>query len=302
MEMGIPALERPLFFEGQRLTPADLAALQAFDRELRWLHNRSLHGWGVVQGLAVGGERGAQAISIGAGYALDCLGRELVLARTVERTLPPVAAPSTYLVTLSYAEDAALVPRTRAGVCGAGGAVRLPDEPVVRFQDVAATGEGARRPGLDVVLAAVDVAGCRLARSPSTGERDDLRGEQPYVAAGRTPRHGTPWHLWPDEQSPLGVATTVETSVAGFRATPSYQAHVAGEREDPDGKWVVDGYPHVAAAGPTSFELRVALPDGFTAGRAGTVPLNPAGVLDAVHLGRLEHELGWHVVWMGVEG
>ena len=46
----IPILERPAFFSGQRLTAADLDTVQTFHRELRWLHNRSLHSWGIAFG------------------------------------------------------------------------------------------------------------------------------------------------------------------------------------------------------------------------------------------------------------
>jgi hypothetical protein len=301
MQTEFPALERPLFFDGQRLTAADLAAVQAFDRELRWLHNRALHGWGVVQGFAAGGDRRSRAVTVAPGYALDCLGRELVLARDLELAVPPVAAATTWYVTVSYAEDDALAPsETRAGVCGAAGAVRLPDEPVVRFQETSASGEAARRPGLDVVLAIASVSGCRLDAPLSTAAREGVRGEQPYVTAGRTPPGATRWRQWPDASSPLGVATTVETTVAGFRSAPRYQAHVVGERDDA-GTLVVDGYPHVENAAAGSFDLCVTLPRGYTEGAGGWTELNPDGVFDPAYLVDLEQRLGWHVVWMGVE-
>lgn len=177
--------------------------------------------------------------------------------------------------------------------------MRLPDEPVVRFQETTAAGEEARRPGLDVVLATASVAGCKLDAALGSGAREELRGQQPYVASGRTPPGATPWRLWPEDYAPLGVATTVETSVAGFRSTPHYQAHVVGERED-GGKQVIDGYPHVESPSAGSFDLCVVLPTGFTTGTGGWMALNQA-VLDPGSVARLEHELGWHVVWMGVE-
>src|SRR4051812_41853361 len=108
MQSEFPALERPLFFDGERLTAADLAAVQAFDRELRWLHNRTLHGWGVVQGFAATGVRRSRSVTVAPGYALDCRGRELVLGREIELTVPPVAAATTWYVTVSYAEDETL--------------------------------------------------------------------------------------------------------------------------------------------------------------------------------------------------
>jgi hypothetical protein len=300
MQGEFPVLERPLFFPGQRLTAADLVAVQAFDRELRWLHNRALHGWGVVQGYAAAGDRGATTVTVAPGYALDCLGRELVLGRELRLRIPSVAAATSYYLTVSYAEDATLAPsESRAGACGARGAVRLPDEPVVRFRDTNAAGADARRPGLDVVLATASVAGCRLAAPLSAAVREDIRGDQPYVTAGRTPVGGTEWRQWPDDSAPFGVTTTVETSVAGFRTTPRYQAHVMGARDD--GSAVVDGHAHVENAAAGSFDLCVTLPNGRTDGPGGTMEMNPARVLDASYLPVLRDDLRWHVVWMGVE-
>ena len=46
-------VERPAFFNGQRLFDSDLQALEAFNREMRWLHNQSLHQPGIGRGLAV---------------------------------------------------------------------------------------------------------------------------------------------------------------------------------------------------------------------------------------------------------
>ena len=56
--LDIPVLERPAFFDGQQLTAADLEAVQAYHRELLWLHNRGLHNWGIAFGYAVEGKRG----------------------------------------------------------------------------------------------------------------------------------------------------------------------------------------------------------------------------------------------------
>lgn len=53
----IPELKRIQFFNGQRLTAGDMTELQRANRELRWLHNRSLHGWGIGTGYGVAGER-----------------------------------------------------------------------------------------------------------------------------------------------------------------------------------------------------------------------------------------------------
>ena len=138
--LDLPALQRPSFFEGQRLMADDLADVQTYHRELRWLHNRSLHNWGIALGLAVTGKRGEKAVRLQGGVALDCRGRELILSETQELPIPAVAGasdgsgPATYYLTLRYAEDADLVPEIRNGVFGTSAAVRRPEQPLLRVQ------------------------------------------------------------------------------------------------------------------------------------------------------------------------
>ena len=79
-------LERLQFFNGQRLFASDLQQLEAFNREMRWLHNQSLHQAGVGNGLEVTGQKGDREVKIMPGYAIDALGREIVLTCTACRT------------------------------------------------------------------------------------------------------------------------------------------------------------------------------------------------------------------------
>jgi hypothetical protein len=310
--VDIPSLERPSFFDGQRLLAGDLNATQAFHRELRWLHNRSLHNWGIAFGYAVTGKRKERTVAVQPGYALDCQGRELILTDAREIAVPPVAGgadgrPVTYYLTVSYAEDAELTPETRAGVCEASGAVRRPEQPNIRWQDPV---DGYRF-GLDVVLASIEVKGCQLASDASGAvRRDAVPAQQPYIAAGQTVVGQTKWRLWPNGNEPAGVATTVSTTSAGFRAAPRYQAHVVGNRVTTSGQGdgqrqvVIDGYAQVLHPTAFSFDLVVLLPRG----QAITADLNPDSVVNLNLPPRLESSdpqkggLGWHVVWMGIEG
>src|SRR5688572_32733272 len=83
-------LERLRFFDGQRLLAADLQDVDTLHRELRELHNRSLHQPGVGSGFAVTGAPGDREVSIGPGYAIDAAGREIVHTRTRVEPIPPV--------------------------------------------------------------------------------------------------------------------------------------------------------------------------------------------------------------------
>src|SRR6185503_13925357 len=106
-------IERLQFFNGQRLFASDLQGLEAFNREMRWLHNRSLHQPGIGNGFAVAGAKGDREVSIGPGYAIDSVGREIVLTEITTRPVPPIASERDgqsvfYDLVVSYPDDSAL--------------------------------------------------------------------------------------------------------------------------------------------------------------------------------------------------
>lgn len=304
----VPRLQRPGFFDGQQLEAVDLNSAQAFHRELRFLHQRSLHNWGIVFGLDVAGKRKQRSVTVQSGYALDCQGRELILAETLDVPVPPVAADAegkaaVYYLTISYLADEDIVPQTRAGPCDLSGAVRRPEGGLIRWQD---PDEGFRF-GLDVVLASIQVKDCRLAADVSGAvRRDAVPEQQPYIAAGQTTPGETDWRLWPNDDQPLGIAATVNTTSAGFRATPRYQAHIIGNRIF-NADIIIDGFQQIAQPGPFSFDIIMLLPQlSLPGGRV----LNIEGVIDNALVKRLssssssgeDEGLGWYVVWMGQEG
>jgi hypothetical protein len=291
VSQSLPSLERPAFFAGQRLTAEDLAAAQSYTRELRWLHNRSLHGWGIVLGLAVSGTREEREVKVSPGFALDCAGRELVLEAAKTLRVPPVA-DGTFDLTISFAEDAALEQVTRHGACRTEGATRILDDAALRWIST----DDVLEVGLDVVLARVSVADCAVDEL-SLGGRDELDRGGPHVAAGQTAPGETPWRLWPSESDPLGLATTVSTAEGGFATTPVYQARLAGSRNY-RGDTIVDGHPVLNSAGPDSFEFGMLLPKGDSLVSSG-LPFNDLDFDTLRDVAR--DELHWHVVWLGIE-
>ena len=96
----IRQFDRPHFYTGRLLTAADLQDEQDYFRAKIRLHNRLLHGWGVVTGLTV--SESAGMLTISAGLALDCAGNELVLAEAKHIALSNVAAKQ--YVTIQYVE------------------------------------------------------------------------------------------------------------------------------------------------------------------------------------------------------
>ncbi len=81
----LPELTRPTFHAGQLLSAEDLHAEQVYQRNRSRLHNRLLHGWGVVDGLDARSSGGQ--IIVGPGLALDPYGDEIILIH--ETTILP---------------------------------------------------------------------------------------------------------------------------------------------------------------------------------------------------------------------
>lgn len=76
---GLECLCRPRFFAGQLLTEQDLNRLDHYVRAKSRLHNRHLHGWGVVCGLEVSCDGCGDGVRVSGGYALDPCGNDVVV-------------------------------------------------------------------------------------------------------------------------------------------------------------------------------------------------------------------------------
>lgn len=82
--------ERMKYFTGRYLTARDFRDEQDYHLTHRYLHNRVMHGWGVVCGLHVWEHPNSACrrdrVKVNAGMAVDCCGREIVLRRAL---VPP---------------------------------------------------------------------------------------------------------------------------------------------------------------------------------------------------------------------
>lgn len=251
---GTQFVERIQFFNGERLFASDLQDLESFNREMRWLHNQSLHQPGVGSGYAVSGKRGDREVTITPGYALDSLGREIILTETDVEPVPPVAdngagASAFYDLTVSYPDDSGLKPsETRAGICLPQGVVRLREEPVFCWVRL---GDDGLQPvdlglkdrihkGLMIVLARIEVFNCQLKQPISVAQRRNARpAKQPHIASDR--HLAQSWTLKGPRRSvtvdagkltivPLQFIATVDTTIGNFSAIPSYTARLVHER------------------------------------------------------------------------
>jgi len=299
MSQNLPEVERITFFSGQQLTAADLNALQNANREMRWLHNRSLHRWGIALGLDVTGQRGDSTVTITPGYAVDCLGREIILTETVTKTVPAVGgvtnggAASFYLVAAYQADANQKVLARRPGACMTEGAVRLTEEPLIDWRKPEQLLEG-----YELILAQASILNCQLSQPLAPGARRYARpAHQAFIAAGQTAAKATVWQPWEMDDQRIGVFTEVDTSAAHFTTTPRYVAHIVGARtltESP-GPLLAFCVPSVEWTSPTGFTLQVLLP------KFSNMPqINPDSLIEETHI--ISDLLGWQVVWMGIEG
>jgi hypothetical protein len=295
---NIPNLERITFFNGQRLTAEDLTALQVANRDLRWLHNRSLHGWGIGAGFSVTGNAGDTAVQIGPGYAIDCQGREIILTAGLTKSVPAVAAatdgtsPAVYYLVASYLDDSdQSVLQKRAGVCLPSGTVRLTEAPEVDW-----IAQAQLDTTTQVVLVQIAVLNCQLNSPVNLAVRRSARmSSQPYLAAGETQIIAALWQVWtpPGEAGPIGLVCAVDTSSASFHTTPAYTAHVMGQRVGPDPATgaliVLEPAVSLVNASPTGFTMQAALLD-----EAKSTSTNWTDLANFANN-------WWQVVWMGVE-
>ncbi len=329
MSVAVPAkpIERVQFFNGQRLNAVDLQDLETFNRQMRWLHNQSLHQPGVASGYAVTGNKGDSEITVQPGYAIDSDGREIVLTKAKALQVPPVAndghgQAAYYDLVVSYPEDADLKEtETRDGVCVSRSAVRLSEAPTFCWVALAPTATPAGtaaalteernatigalvadiESGRRIRLARAEVLNCQLNQPLSVAERRNARPAlQPYIAAGNTRQLANNWTA---DVTSLGitVAVAVNTQSAGFRSAPSYFAHVVGSRTlqvtvgGAVRHLVIDGFIRIVP-NPTqsAFTLTMLVPSILIDATSGELAEIAKQLPQAVK--------DWYVVWLGVEG
>lgn len=77
--VGLECLDRTRYFSGQLLTEADLNNEQSYLLAKNRLHNRFLHGWGVVCGLQVVCSDCDGWVTVKTGYAIDPCGNDIIV-------------------------------------------------------------------------------------------------------------------------------------------------------------------------------------------------------------------------------
>jgi len=319
-------LERVQFFNGERLFASDLQTLEEFQREMRWLHNKSLHQPGVASGFAVAGQKGDRQVTVQPGYAIDSSGREIVLTQTDIEAVPPVADdgagnPVTFYLTVSY-PSTLVEAQSQQPDCASDppGAVRLSEVPVfcwVRLNSSASSDLLTQvESGQRILLATAQVFNCQLYQPISIAQRTNAKpAVHPYIYSATV---DLPWvkdqvtfqptafgvQLLTVAQAPQkGTAPIVDTTAGGFLTTPSYFVNLIGNRTittDNAGD-VITVAPLLSVAAPDTqkFQLSLMIPNVLLGGIAATTVAQDLNNLIAAT--DPNQTLGWKLEWMGVE-
>lgn len=275
------ALDRVTYRNGQLLTARDLADDLHHDAKLRWLHVRYLHEtWGVTLGFKV--QTAAQdvhSIVVGPGCAVDDMGRDILLAAGVSVPVPNIVGPETFVLVLTYLEDAHFRDQRHLSMLCFGGGIDLRHErPTLTWVKPDDVEFGPQIPLVKVVIVNGAIQGPLDLRV----RRNTRRLVRPHIGTGATEPGRTGWRPWQaPSMATQGIEAIVDTSDAGFLQTPHYFAAVHGPGA------VVDlGYVTSATAA------------GFTFGYVIPGEGIEAGVDGAADAEKNE----WTVSWIGLEG
>ena len=127
-------IKRLNYFEGQQLRVEDFRDEQSYHLDMRYLHNRSLHTWGIGRGLAVNQvEDDKRHVKINPGMAIDKDGREIYVPEDglIVDVIQQIDNPSedgVWYLTLLFAE------KESNEICH-GSSTRKSEEPVVKLFD-----------------------------------------------------------------------------------------------------------------------------------------------------------------------
>ncbi|HET6765584.1 MAG TPA: hypothetical protein VFH27_18020, partial [Longimicrobiaceae bacterium] len=96
-------IQRLRYFDHQLLGVPEFADEQQYHMDMRRLHNRLLHTWGIADGLEVHYSAANQRLTVEEGTALDAAGREIVLQQQRDLDLAAFDGQTVW-VTLAYGE------------------------------------------------------------------------------------------------------------------------------------------------------------------------------------------------------
>lgn len=215
--------ERLLHQFGEALRRRDFADQSAQDDQLRWWHNRALHGaYGIAEGLTVEEIDAGERVTVTCGVAFDVFGRDLILGECVSIDVPPVETDT--LLVLRYDRPPIGCGERSGGYCldqpyaHAGVALWL-----IRRRDFSLTD------GVPVHCFTPEAEEKRVCADP--WRRPVARAlARPRIGHGVATAGDAGWDLWIEKVNQveviLGIEVIVDTSAAHFTDVPCYFADV----------------------------------------------------------------------------
>jgi hypothetical protein len=254
-------LQRLRYAPDQDLLSRDFRDQSRFDEQLRWWHNRAVHGaFGVRYGLnvrALASSADPQVV-VEAGVAYDSFGREVVLLapRSLQVPAGPNETQPRVLVIRHHGNDG----RGASGEVESGCCSGLPPQQV----DLVWLQSQLLRPTDGVPLARVLYGEGQPLLDTEFDTPAARPLARPRLGSGSTVAGGTNWEIWDlglKRSFLLALQVTLDTRAAGFTEIPCYFAWLRGGLET---RFDLDSpplflplYSHVAAATLTGFRFRV---------------------------------------------
>lgn len=146
--MSTPLLQRTHYFTGEALLTDDFLCEQQYHMKIQALNNQSLYTYGIANGLDVFWDSAntTDQVRVGAGMALDSLGRQIVLLQAQVVRFTGITPGTHYFLTIRYNEVYADYTDQPTGVAGYK---RIVDQPSIRYV------RNLEEPGLNIVLAVI---------------------------------------------------------------------------------------------------------------------------------------------------
>lgn len=222
-------IKRPNYYNSQFLVDTDFNDEQLYHKQMRRFHNRSLHTWGIVEGLNVERVTGQNQVTVSPGTAIDRLGQEIVLPeRSGAIGLDKFDAGAQVYVVLKYAD--VTDPSDKSDSQGEGGRYKrwterpevypLPAEPAADSPEVvlAVVTLDTNKAIADVISSKRRYAGSRFGSSGDGKEFSayaDAAGAWHFFDGGKGADR-----LTVDEKGNVGIGTAPSAARLSILTTP----------------------------------------------------------------------------------
>jgi hypothetical protein len=261
-------LQRLRYVPDQDLLSRDFRDHASYEEQLRWSHNRAMHGaFGVRYGLQVTLDSSVLTkprVKVEGGLAYDAFGRELILQRPATAPAPQRAPEdATLVLVLRYRDEGGA--RAAGNLAGAGCGAPAP-----AAAELAWLPAWRLRPLDGVPLGRLFQRGGAVRLDPDFRQPMARPLAKPRLGHGRTVAGATAWQLWQvdagvagqAQRVVLGLQVAIDTHAAGFTQPPCYFAWLQGGIVSEDATGVLRRFLqpllcHLAEQTLTGFRFRV---------------------------------------------